>query len=368
MISAGGTHACAVNAAGEAFCWGSGISGRLGDGTPVATSTAVRVASPLGGPVTWRTVSAGRSHTCGVTTAGKAYCWGNGALGRLGNGLTTGSNTPVPVSGTQTWASISAGGAHTCGVTTGGDAFCWGHREGGRLGHGNAAAGEELTPVPVSGPATRKWSSISAGGFHTCGVTTGGDAFCWGSGTSGQLGNGASLDSAVPVPVTNAAALRWTSITAGDSHSCATSTVGWAVCWGSDDNGRMGNGAPPAANTGSSNVPLLVAGSTSAPLSGLSAGVAHTCGLTPAGAAFCFGMAADGRLGNNNATTDQQTLVVPFGMSAGVVAVDVGDAFSCALTAEGLARCWGENASGQVGDGSTVDRLVSFQVANYPGS
>lgn len=361
MISAGGTHACAVNAAGEAFCWGNGTNGRLGNGTPVATSTAVRVDSPESGPVTWRIVSAGRSHTCGITTVGNAYCWGNGALGRLGNGSTDGSLTPVEVSGDRTWSMISAGGDHTCGITADGDAFCWGNRERGRLGHDNATAGQETTPVPVAG--ARKWSTISAGGSHTCGVTTAGDAFCWGQGTAGQLGNGASLDSAVPVPVTTAPAFgRWTSISAGDAHSCGTFTSGFAACWGSDANGRLGNNA-----TGDSNVPSFVTGSGTTPISTVSAAAAHSCGMTPSGAAVCWGAGANGRLGNN-ATTDSQVAVPVYALGTGVLAIDGGDAFGCALTSDGLARCWGANAAGQVGDGQTADRLTSWQVVNYPGA
>jgi alpha-tubulin suppressor-like RCC1 family protein len=361
MISAGGTHACAVNAAGEAFCWGNGADGRLGNGATV-TSTAVRVAAPASGPAIWRVISAGRSHTCGITTVGKAYCWGDGADGRLGNGATANALTPVEVSGNRTWSTISAGAAHTCGVTTDGDAFCWGEREFGRLGNNNATPGDVPAPVAVSG--TQKWSSISAGGDHSCGVTTVGQAFCWGEGSDGQLGNGAATDSAVPVPVTTLAGIgRWTSISTGDLHSCGTLTSGFAACWGSDVNGRLGNAA-----AASSNVPSYIPGSgTTTPISALSAGGAHTCGATPSGAAICFGSGANGRLGNGQ-TTDSQSAVAVFGLGTGVVAIDAGDAFGCALTSDGLARCWGANAGAQVGDGSLTDRSTSWQVVNYPGA
>src|SRR5262249_22008286 len=143
---------------------------------------------------------------CGVTTAGTAYCWGTSYLGQLGNGSIANSSTPVPVAGDLTFTSVSAGGNHTCGVTTGGAGYCWAAGDDGQLGNGTKT--NSRTRVPVAGDLT--FTSVSAGSpisgasytyEHTCGLTTSGAAYCWGSNYLGQLGNGSTQDSSTPVAV-----------------------------------------------------------------------------------------------------------------------------------------------------------------------
>src|SRR5205823_5331308 len=151
---------------------------------------------------------------CGVSTAGAAYCWGND-----NNGGYTLSSTPVAVSGGLTFASISAGYEATCGVTTGGAAYCWGANNYGQLGN----AGHnfwEATPVAVSGGLT--FAAVSAGYDVTCGVTTGGAAYCWGDNYSGQLGNGTRTSSTTPVAVLGG--LTFASVTTDPGHSCGVTT------------------------------------------------------------------------------------------------------------------------------------------------
>jgi alpha-tubulin suppressor-like RCC1 family protein len=121
-----------VTTGGVAYCWGAN-SGVLGNGTFRASTTPVAVS----GGLTFAAVSAGDDHACGVTTAGAAYCWGGNILGELGNGTFTISPTPVAVSGGLTFAALSAGaGFSTCGVTTAGAAYCWGDKTYGELGNG----------------------------------------------------------------------------------------------------------------------------------------------------------------------------------------------------------------------------------------
>ena len=141
-------------------------------------------------------VSAGLSHTCGVTPSGATYCWGDNGYGELGNGTTTSSATPVAVSGGLTFAAVSADN-QTCGVTRSGAAYCWGQNRDGELGNGTET--NSTTPVAVSGGLT--FAVISAGVDHTCGVTSSGAAYCWGLNRNGQLGNGTETNSATPVAV-----------------------------------------------------------------------------------------------------------------------------------------------------------------------
>ena len=197
-------------------------------------------------------VSAGYSHTCGLTSSGGVKCWGENSYGQLGNGNNTNSNVPVNVSGLSSGVSaISAGGGHTCALLTSGGVKCWGYNEFGQLGNGNNT--NSNVPVDVSGLSSGI-SAISAGGDHTCAMTSGGGVKCWGWNNDGQLGNGNNNDSNVPVDVSGLSSVV-SAISAGITHTCALLTSGGVKCWGNNYNGQLGNG-----NNTDSNVPVDVVG------------------------------------------------------------------------------------------------------------
>ncbi len=182
---------------GGAFCWGWNSYGQLGDGTTTNRSTPVPVTGLSSGVVS---LAAGSGHTCAVTTGGAARCWGWNSYGQLGDGTTTNRSTPVPVTGLPSGvASLAAGSGHTCAVTTGGAAKCWGWNSYGQLGDGTTT--NRSTPVPVTG-LPPEVASLAAGSGHTCAVTTGGTAKCWGYNFNGQLGDRTTTNRSTPVPVT----------------------------------------------------------------------------------------------------------------------------------------------------------------------
>src|SRR5207245_5107257 len=135
-------------------------------------------------------VSAGAADAWGATVAGAAYCWGDNGFGQLGDGTTTSQSSPVLVQAPPgvSFAAVTGGVAHTCGVTAAGIAYCWGRNLEGQLGDGTTM--NRLTPVPVQAPAGVSFAAVGAGDFHTCGVTATGAAYCWGANGSGQLGDG----------------------------------------------------------------------------------------------------------------------------------------------------------------------------------
>ena len=191
---------------------------------------------------TWDAVSPGDVHTCGIRTDGTLHCWGDAGSGRLGvAGAVTGP-TPQQV-GTETdWIAVSAGVEHTCairGAGASGTLFCWGVRDFGRLGDG-AATGMAETPVMID--ATRPWTGVAAGQFHSCAVTQGREVHCWGVGARGATGLGVPGDANVPTLVSagfDRVAVGWT-------HTCAASasdpTLASVRCWGEGRDGMLGTG------------------------------------------------------------------------------------------------------------------------------
>lgn len=350
-IAAGQMFTCAVTTAGGAKCWGYNYSGQLGNGTNTNTTTPAAVSGLSSGVVT---VSAGMDHVCALTTAGSVKCWGANSNSQLGNGTTTNSNVPVSVSGLTGVASISAGMQHNCAVTTAGGAKCWGRNDAGQLGDGTSA--NSSVPVTVSG-LNSGVATVDAGRLHTCAVTTAGGAKCWGYNPNGQLGNGTTTDSRVPVDVTGLTS-GVASLSAGksDDNVCAVTTAGGAKCWGYNGYGSLGNGT-----TTNSTLPVAVSGLTSG-VASISVGGAHTCAVTTAGGAKCWGANYYGSLGNGT-TTSSNVPVNVTGLTSGVETISAGLAGShtCVSTAGG-AKCWGFNNYGTLGSGSTTRSTVPVDV------
>lgn len=218
------------------MCWGSNAFGKLGDGSTTESHIPVSVTG-LSGAIA---IAAGTSHTCAVASGG-AKCWGYNAYGQLGNTSTTGSAVPVDVSGLSSGVTaIAAGESHTCAVASGG-AQCWGDSTFGQLGNGSTTY--SLIPVGVSGLGSAI-AKIAAGAYHSCALTGGGAAKCWGANGGGQLGNGSTTGSAVPVYVSGLAS-GVSVIAAGGFTTCAVvgpASGGTAQCWGYNYFGQVGNG------------------------------------------------------------------------------------------------------------------------------
>ncbi|HVT37941.1 MAG TPA: hypothetical protein VHE78_02750, partial [Gemmatimonadaceae bacterium] len=209
VSSAGGRHTCGLTPAAALYCWGANESGQLGN----ASTAESHVPAAVNGGLTFTTVSAGDKHTCGVTTGNALYCWGNNADGQLGDGTRSNRSVPTLVAGAFSWQSVAVGFNHTCGIVAGGSAWCWGRNDFGQFGNGTTRSASPV-PVPVAGGLTFK--ALSSSLNYTCGVAPGGDAWCWGfhgTGTWGQLGNGAQAGSASPVKVSGG--LTFASVTTG---------------------------------------------------------------------------------------------------------------------------------------------------------
>jgi alpha-tubulin suppressor-like RCC1 family protein len=297
-ISTGNTHTCGIISNGSAMCWGLGTSGQLGNGPGTTSNNSVYVNTTN----TFVAISAGNTHTCGIIPNGSAMCWGAGTQGQLGYGGTTQQNNPVYVNITNLFVAISAetfsgAGSHSCGITTDGRAMCWGYGFNGQLGIGNTSNSR----VPIYVNTTNTFVAISASGSRSCGIISNGSAMCWGMGTSGKLGYGGTSQQNNPVYVNTTN--TFVAISAGSSHTCGIISNGSAICWGLGTSGQLGNGPGTSSNN-----PVYV--NTTNTFVAISTGSAHTCGIIPNGSAMCWGLGTSGQLGNGPGTTSNNSVYV----------------------------------------------------------
>jgi alpha-tubulin suppressor-like RCC1 family protein len=243
---------------------------------------------------------------------------------------------------------------HSCAITRGGALQCWGDNANGQLGDGTTTA--SARPVAVRGFAAGV-TAIAAGDRYTCALTTAGGVSCWGYNEFGQLGNGTTSDSASPVDVTGLAN-GISAIAARGEHTCALTVAGGVKCWGANINGQLGDGS-----TTNSPTPVDVVGLATGIIA-ITTGGEHTCALRTDGAVKCWGWNAAGQLGDGT-TTDRSSPVdagrptSPHGdapRSFKVRSIAAGGRHTCAVTIEGDVWCWGRNDEGQLGDGTTVSR------------
>ncbi|HYE57300.1 MAG TPA: hypothetical protein VD948_02295, partial [Rhodothermales bacterium] len=265
----------------------------------------------------------------------------------------------APVASAQT--RIAVGDDHTCTVTLSGGVKCWGYNGYGQLGDGSQQ--DSRTPVDVSGLTTAV-TAIAAGRFHTCALTSSGGVKCWGDNSYGQLGFSATVGtsstfrSPVPVDVSGLTS-GVTAIAAGSNHTCAVTSSGGVKCWGMNNSGQLGDNSITYRY-----LPVDVSGLTSG-VTAIAAGGYHTCALTSSGGVKCWGENISGQLGNGQSggTAGRLAPVDVSGLTAGVTAIAAGNEHTCALTSGGGVKCWGSNFGGPLGNNSTTRSPVPVDVS-----
>ncbi len=349
-VTVGGAHACGLTTIGRAYCWGRNAYGQLGTGTTVNSTHPMRVT----GAVAFASITAGLEHTCAVDSAGAAYCWGQNSQGQLGNGTTTQQTTPVAVTGGLTFASVEAGYQFTCGVTTTTNVgYCWGDNFYGQLGDNTGL--DQSAPSVVSGALP--WASLSAGNLHACGVTTGGVAYCWGYDGNHRLGDDSTVTNRA-VPTVVYGGRTWSSVSAFDLHTCGVeASTNAAFCWGYNGYGEIGDGS-----TVERFVPFAVSGALS--FQAVTTGLYHTCGVVSVNTPYCWGANYSGQVGDGTTLTRTAPVLVSGGLL--FAAMSAGQEFSCGITPPGASApvvyCWGYNGDGRLGDGTFVNRTAPVRV------
>ena len=326
---------CAVSDRGSLFCFSGG--GPLYPNTDSVLSLAVAPGAPL------RQISLGNETLCGITTENQAFCWGNNDYGQLGSD-TSGQYlywTPVRVQGGLTFSSISVGAHHTCAVAVNGSAYCWGQ---GFLGSGSGYKTRQTALLAVTGGLA--FTAIAAGGPQTCGITTAGVAVCWGTNYYGELGVGSATPAVADSPVVVNSSARFTLLTAGANHTCGLGTDSIAYCWGSNLENQVGSGpdtCPTATYFGCALSPTAIAPTLrfraldTGHLTNIRSGT--TCGITPIDELYCWGANYYGQIGDGSTETTRPPVLVAPGLRFQSVAV--GDLDTCGTVTSGTVYCWG---------------------------
>lgn len=376
MVSATYLHACAIANDETVYCWGRNNVGQLGDGSTTDRSAPVPVKKDgvLSGKTILQVAAAG-DHSCVLASDNWVYCWGEGGGGRLGNGSTSSSSVPVAVQrgaipNGVTIRHITVGYHYTCAIASDHKAYCWGQNQFGQLGSGHTDQ-YRTTPVAVSMSgelAGKTMRQIAGGGYHTCAIASDNNAYCWGYGGNGQLGNGTGGQSRVPVPVLQGATVGSSTpgrakarhITAGLYHSCIIGADGRPYCWGHGGEGRLGNGS-----TNGSSVPVAVLLPSSVLVRHIAAGMEHTCAAGLDGRAYCWGNGGAGQLGNSATGHSLTPVAASLASSLNgkrVQLVAAANGYSCGLTTDGMLHCWGDNAHGRLGNNTTSASSVAVAV------
>lgn len=381
-LSVGTSTVCAIRQSdSKLFCWGSNANSKLGQGTIQGESTSPVEVAAVGGfeAISWYELSGGQDHLCGIRADNRTIqCWGDGGNGRLGNGNGSAQVSPTSLSSSggfdiETWLQVSAGFSHTCAIRQSDSRlFCWGDGSNGKLGNG--ITGQQLSPVSLTTAEswnTTAWRKVVASDLHTCAIRAKDSVlFCWGSGNNGRLGNGATTGSLVPAPLAEPfAQTAWRDVELGRAFTCAIrASDDRMFCWGQGASGRLGNGL---------SADVLTPGPLVAPFDvtaweSMAMGDGHNCAIRKSDRRiYCWGVGGNGQLGTGTSPFGQST---PIPLAAGFettawTRVRAKSNSTCAIRAsDDRVFCWGANSQGEVGDGTRVDRDIPTAVGGIAAS
>lgn len=360
-IAAGTAHVLALQADGTIWAWGSNEFGQLGQSTAdlVAHSTPAQI----GIDQNWASIAPGGSHSLALKADGSLWSWGRNNVGQLGIGVTDADphTNPVQVGAGRDWLALSAGNLHALAVKRNGSLWAWGYNFHGQLGDGfNTDLNAPVMLNTLSdGSNITNVVTVAAGAFHSMAATATGELYAWGDNESGQFGDGTAVGSFLPFPV-GADAVSWVASEPGEDFTVARKSNGTLWTWGNNISGQLGD------NTFDQRlVPAMVG--TASNWTAQAAGLSHTVALKADGTLWTWGDNSSGQLGDGTNNTSAATKQITVTQSASAIndwaAVAAGDFHTLALKADGTLWAWGDNLSGQLGDGTGANiRSVPVQI------
>ena len=402
VAGASAGHTCAAMSDGTVRCWGLNDNGQLGVApgdsgsrcrvrgtTPPVTVACENVPRAVAGVTEARQVATGNGSTCVVRADQSVWCWGLNNAGELGTGTTSLQPSPTPARlSLPPVRQLALGAFHGCALLMDGTVRCWGANRFGQTGTAPSTTGQcdegDGTPVPCVPTPTAVAGlagvvQLAAGRNHTCARLGDNTLRCWGLNDSAQLGLGRIDPDTTPQVTPAAVALPSVAdVAAGGSHTCARRADGTLQCWGWAALGQLGGAPSGTCSTSSGSVPCALSPAAVPGLAGVAhvaTGRFHTCVTLTGGGARCFGRDDNGQVGSGAASTDRcsfsfdnypcartpQTVGV-----TNAAAITVGDYHSCALTTDGVVRCWGNNTFGQLGNGATEDQNAPVSARLVP--
>jgi len=358
-VSAGWEHTMAIKKDGTLWAWGCNDKGQFGNGVISAEVTHPVTTTTNG----WKMISAGKDHTVGIKHNGTMWSWGDNWLGQLGlgnpNEVGISKSAPEQIGTAEDWAHVSVGSDHTMAIKTDGTMWAWGNNMQGQLGLSYYGFNTHRTEPTQVGTA-KDWRSVSAGAGYTLAIKGEGELWAWGYNGEGQLGLGSD---SLRYTQTRIGSHEWKSVSAGDQHTVAIRSDGTLWAWGNNASGQLGVGGTEEKKILRSNTPAQV-GSDKWKM--VSAGGDHTVGIKENGSLWAWGNNASGQLGNGSLTQRASPTLIGTGewisASAGTdhtTAVKKHDALGNTLWT------WGSNRAGQLGDGTATQRTSPVQIGSY---
>jgi Regulator of chromosome condensation (RCC1) repeat len=346
FVDSGDAHSCATRQ-GILYCWGAGADGRLGAGDTADRNAPVRV----GFDADWVAVATGVAHSCALKADGSVWCFGASNVGQLGQGSTASSSVPLRVLLPSKVVQLSSEANTACAVLDSGELWCWGRNWEGNIGLSDTHPGvDQLSPIRSGDQSD--WKNVGTGDGHTCGVRGVGLLFGWGRNTAANLGIGQKNDQQRRSATQIGADEDWQSVVSGQDSSCGIRLGGNLFCWGGNSFGNLGLGDATERL-----LPAAVAAGVV--WTQVAIDTFHGCGIDGDKNLFCWGRGIEGQLGSGA----NDAVLAPSLVGLGYAQVAVGRMSTCAVTSDGHVLCSGENAAGQLGVGDTLRRNTFTDVA-----
>jgi alpha-tubulin suppressor-like RCC1 family protein len=352
FVASGSYHTCAIKEDYSLWCWGENSSGQLG--IPELYGQTATEPHFVMNDVAF--VSVNEANTCAVKKDGTLWCWGDNSLGQIGDG-SFGSDVSQPTFVMDQVLKVSVGYRHTCAIKSDGSLWCWGNNQYGQVGDGSMGTIKPFPGQPIG--MSRDVADVSAGLDHTCAVKTDGSLWCWGGNDRGQLGDGTNVGKVIPKRIFASGVKK---ISTGAKYTCAIKNESSLWCWGENNTGQLGLGIIGGYYT----TPQPVTNDVIKVSTGWSSVAGHTCAVKSDSSIFCWGNNSYGQLGNgsfgNNISSPSSDIYVDafYNRLTDIYHFSVGLSHTCAVDNSNQIWCWGNNYYGQLGIGKDYNYYQTY--------